>query len=130
MDKDEISYIFDNLLKENVQTANDPKGFIDRPSEGEKINGKYLIEGWALDGKGISKIEVWINGQKIDDAVYGYRREGFKDIFPEYLTENAGFLYWMTTDGFPNGLYTLEIKIINNDNKESFSFKKNITIEN
>lgn len=46
--------------------------WVDAPLQDEKVAGRMEVRGWAFkDGVGLSRVELLIDGQPVDDAVYG-----------------------------------------------------------
>lgn len=48
-----------------------PKASIDTPMSGTTVKGNIPVNGWFLDGNGVSKIEVLVDGKTIGEAKYG-----------------------------------------------------------
>lgn len=62
--------------------------FVDRPSilSGkalQAVKGGLIIEGWALADDGVAAVEVFLDGNFVDAAKYGERREDIAAAFPE-----------------------------------------------
>jgi beta-N-acetylglucosaminidase/uncharacterized protein YggL (DUF469 family) len=87
-------------------------GNIDTPSAGSIINGVTNIRGWYLDGSGVAKIDVLIDGKIYGQAQYGISRPDVKSVFPEYFNGNAGFHYSLDTKLLTDGQHTLTISEI------------------
>ncbi|WP_419955258.1 Ig-like domain-containing protein [Neobacillus niacini] len=104
-------------------------GFLDSPKAGSTIDGVSLIRGWYLDGSGVEKIEVFMDGKWIGNAQYGLSRPDVATVLPEYLNSNAGFQYSLDTKQFTDGAHTLTIKETGKNGK-SHTLSSSITIKN
>jgi beta-N-acetylglucosaminidase len=92
-------------------------GFIDTPKSGSTIAGITNIRGWYLDGSGVSKIEIFLDGKFIGNAQYGLSRPDVQNVYPEYFNSNAGFSYSLDTLQFTDGSHTLTVKEIGKNGK-------------
>jgi beta-N-acetylglucosaminidase len=104
-------------------------GFLDSPKSGSTIDGVSTIRGWYLDGSGVEKIEVFVDGKWIGNAQYGLSRPDVATVLPEYFNSNAGFQYSLDTKQFTDGSHTLMIKETGK-NGNSHSLSASITIKN
>jgi hypothetical protein len=95
------------------------KGFIDLPNKDQTISGMYTIAGWFLDGSGVSKIEVIVDGIVVGEATYGITRIDVFKAFPEYQNSQAGYKYLLDTTKFTEGKHTLVIKEYNNKGEQT-----------
>ncbi len=67
-------------------------GELESPSEGKRFFGIKTIYGWALDGEGISKVKLYIDGEYICEIPYGGLTEGLRESYPNYPdAERGGF---------------------------------------
>jgi uncharacterized repeat protein (TIGR02543 family) len=89
-------------------------GALESPSEGKRVLGLKTIYGWALDGDGISKVRLFIDGEPICDIPYGGFTEGLRDAYPDYPdAERGGFaLVWNYSNLSP-GVHFVQIEIQN-----------------
>jgi beta-N-acetylglucosaminidase len=104
-------------------------GFIDSPKSGSTIDGVSTIRGWFLDGSGVEKIEVFVDGKWMGNAQYGLSRPDVANVLPEYLNSNSGFQYSFDTKQLKDGPYTLTIKETGKNGK-SHTLSVSITIKN
>ncbi len=118
-----------NLPQTNVLHSNLPLiGALESPSDGKKVWGFKTIYGWALDGQGISKVELFIDGHYICDIPYGGLVEGLKDAYPGYPTgDKGGFALVWNYSSLPSGTHSLRIQI-QNLKGESLDFNANFTV--
>jgi alpha-tubulin suppressor-like RCC1 family protein len=89
------------------------KGYLDSIKENQTISGNYTISGWALDGSGVSKIEVLIDNSIVGEATYGFSRSDVLAVFPEYNNSMAGYRYFLNTMSLSEGKHTITIRHYN-----------------
>jgi ADP-heptose:LPS heptosyltransferase/GT2 family glycosyltransferase len=99
--------------------ADDPtlKLFIDRPEiSGDRaagvVQGGLIIEGWALAREGVEAIEIFLDGDHIDTARYGERREDIAVAFPDW--EGAllsGFGAFVPPRALGNGRHGVRVEL-------------------
>ncbi|MEH7414518.1 Ig-like domain-containing protein, partial [Neobacillus drentensis] len=98
-------------LKSLINVLNLPvKGAIESPKNGVTIKGNTLISGWFLDGSGVSKVEVLVDGKIIGQAQYGVARTDIANSYPAYQNANAGFQYTLNPVNFTAGQHTLTVR--------------------
>ncbi|MCF7943182.1 MAG: glycosyltransferase [Spirochaetia bacterium] len=56
-------------------------------------NGEISIRGWSLSKKRIEKIEIWIKGKYIGNALIGLLRNDVYNKFQDFNNRNSGFYY-------------------------------------
>ena len=67
-------------------------GKLESPVDGKNTSGVKAIYGWALDEKGISKIELFIDGSYVCKIPHGGIREDIKGAYPRYpKADQSGF---------------------------------------
>ena len=89
-------------------------GALESPSEGKRVLGLKTIYGWALDGEGISKVKLYIDGEFVCDIPHGGLTEGLRDAYPNYPdAERGGFaLVWDYSNLSPGGHF-VQIEVLN-----------------
>lgn len=91
-------------------------GQIENPSDGDTVFGITTIHGWAIDGKGIKKVELFIDDQYICDLPYGSSRKDVQSAYPNYpLSENSGFGTIFNYSLLSEGLHTIKVRLHNLD---------------
>ncbi|WP_052352961.1 Ig-like domain-containing protein [Neobacillus dielmonensis] len=93
-----------------VSFSNEVKGYLDAPAVGSNAKGVTNVSGWFLDGSGVSKIEIVVDGQVAGQAVYGDQRLDVKHAFPDYKNANGGFHYDLDTTGWNDGIHSIVIR--------------------
>ncbi len=70
-----------------------------------------VVYGWAVDPRGVDRIDVVVDGQVIAQAEHGLPREDVEGLRPEYrrlgLAERSGWLAVIPTEGFSPGEHTV-----------------------
>ncbi len=91
-----------------------PKGYLDGPQINATITGTRNVYGWYLDGAGVSKIEVLIDGVVKGQAEYGELRSDVYNAYPAYGNKYCGFRYMLDTKTLTNGYHEVSIRETNN----------------
>jgi SAM-dependent methyltransferase len=66
----------------------------DEPEEGSEVSVGTLVEGWAYSPAGIKEISVWLDGQRVGEAMLGLLREDVTRAHPEWPGAlRSGFRY-------------------------------------
>ena len=119
------------ILSITVTVSNLPaKGYIDTPTEGQTINGIFTVSGWFLDGSGVSKIEVLVDGVLKGYAVYGDTRPDVTSVFPEYNNNNSGYRYSLDTRTLTNDSHTITIRETANNGTQTTLPTRTVTVSN
>jgi len=91
-------------------------GFLENPSDGQTVSGISTIHGWALDGKGITKVEWFVDDQLAGTIPYGGSRTDVKDAYPDYPNaENSGFGIIWNWSILSSGNHTIKVRLYNQD---------------
>jgi hypothetical protein len=91
-------------------------GAIDYPVDGQRVSGITTIDGWALDGRGISKVELFVDDQFIGNIAYGSTLMDIKEIYPDYPgAENSGFCVIWNASDFSPGDHKIKVRLHNLD---------------
>ncbi|SDM69732.1 Ig-like domain-containing protein [Bacillus sp. OK048] len=98
----------------NVQNLQ-AKGYMDTPANGSVLKGEIHVNGWFLDGSGVSKIEILVDGKKVGEAQYGNYRYDVGKAFPEYKNANAGYQFTLNARSLANGQHRLTVREIGNN---------------
>ena len=86
-------------------------GNIDLPTPDATVGGVIEVAGWALDDRGIQKVEVLLDGQIVGQAQYSQPREDVENDYPGFPdVPDVGFRYWLDTAVYPNGAHTLTVR--------------------
>jgi hypothetical protein len=91
-------------------------GVLESPVDGSKVSGITTIHGWALDGKGIQKVELFIDGQLIGNIPYGSTRADVQAAYPNYPNAaNSGFGMIWNYSILPQGPHEIKVRVYNQD---------------
>ena len=89
-------------------------GFLEFPKDGQRVSGISSIRGWALDEKGITNIELLIDGNLIAKIPYGGVRDDVKAVFGGYPdSEGPGFCLAWNYSSLAAGKHTLTVRFYN-----------------
>ncbi len=109
---------FNTWIKINAspQTGDSLIAKLENPADGQRASGVLPIYGWAIDRKGITKIELLIDDQWIADIAYGGTREDIKNAYPDYPNaENSGFATIWNYSALTTGDHSLKVRAHNQD---------------
>lgn len=89
---------------------------LENPANGQKVSGILPIYGWALDQKGINKIELFIDDQLIGNIPYGGTRQDVKNAYPNFAdAENSGFAMIWNYSTLSSGDHSVKVRVHNQD---------------
>jgi hypothetical protein len=75
-------------------------GDIYTPAHMELEAGVVTVTGYAVDFDRVDVVEIWVDGNYVGDAEYGFETPEVEDMFPWFhftLTRDAGFRYELDT---------------------------------
>ncbi|HSG44751.1 MAG TPA: amidohydrolase family protein, partial [Anaerolineales bacterium] len=111
-----------------------PFGYIDVPALDETISGIYQVSGWALvDGGPIDRVEIYLDGEYIGNAVYGSPRPDVATDYPGRDGEpNFGYSFELDTTLYGNGPHMLSVVAFSLSGNEGYLIPDtlNFTIDN
>ncbi|MCM3763521.1 Ig-like domain-containing protein [Neobacillus niacini] len=87
-----------------------PIGVMDTPGNGSTVKGQVEVNGWLLDGSGVAKVEILVNGNVAGQAAYGAPRPDVQNAYPQYSNGNAGYHFTLDTSKFNDGTHTVSVK--------------------
>lgn len=76
-----------------TSTQTEVKGFqscVEKPAENSANSGDLLMEGWAIDGRGVSEVVAYLNGTPVCNCER-FERTDVAKAFPGYPTGKEGF---------------------------------------
>jgi hypothetical protein len=104
-------------------------GCLENPKNNDKVSGIQTIHGWALDEKGVSRIELIVDGVYVSDIPYGGTREDLREAYPTYPSaDQSGFALMMNYSTLSPGSHTIKLKI-HNQNNETVELSTNVFVE-
>jgi N-acetylmuramoyl-L-alanine amidase len=93
-----------------------PVAVLENPVNGQKVSGILPIYGWALDKKGITQVEFFIDDQSIGNIPYGGTRMDVKNAYPDYpKAENSGFAMIWNYSILTSGDHSIKVRVHNQD---------------
>ena len=117
------------LVRRDLSPFPPAKGSIDSPQEAEKVHSKVRISGWLLDGDGVDKLTVLIDGKAIGETQYGELREDVFVAFPQYENHKSGYSYLLDTAGIANGPHTLAVQEVSKKGRVT-ELNKQVIVQN
>ncbi len=88
-----------------------PFGSLDGPAEDETVSGQVSVHGWALDNKGVTSVELVIDGVTTVPLSYGASRPDVCAVWPEYPgCSQVGFVGTFDTAGLSPCPHLLEAR--------------------
>ena len=117
-------------LASSSVTFENIKWSLDNPLPGTMLKGTQNIHGWFLDGSGVEKIEVLVDGNVVGQATYGDSRPDVLNVFPNFNNRNAGYHYALDTTQFTNGQHTITIRETGKNGRVTTLPESTITIDN
>lgn len=107
--------------------------FLEKPAAGETVSGVVLVQGWAVDPTGISRVDLIVDGQyyhsanidipRIDVVEANPNWEGNQVLLPGFQT---GFL----ASRLSNGSHTVMVRIFTEDNRVFEVGERTINVDN
>jgi hypothetical protein len=95
-----------------------PTASLEYPINGQTVSGLLPIYGFAVDEKGIAKLELLIDDEVIGNIPYGGSRADIKKTHPGFPdAENSGFAMVWNFSSLTPGDHLLKIRIYNGENQ-------------
>lgn len=116
-------FLSDNTIKEvgrrtiNIDNSLNqaPIGSVDIPDLGGIYNavGSFPVVGWAADTDGVARVDVYMDGAILQNAIYGDERPDVGNTFPDFpAAEFSGFVAHIDTTRIQNGVHLLEVRAV------------------
>ena len=90
------------------------KGFIETPQANSEVQGQYQVKGWYIAKQSITKVQVYVDNVLAGTATR-FSKPSVTTVYPDYVTDNAGFSYDLDTTKYTNGIHTITIKATGED---------------
>ena len=91
---------------------------LENPQNGKTISGIATVHGWAIDGKGITKVELFVDGRFVGNIPYGGTRMDVKSAYPNYPNSgDSGFGMVLNYSLLSSGNHTISARVHNQDGK-------------
>ena len=83
------------------------------PAVGATYSGISTLRGWAVAEEGISKVDIYIDGNFFQSAPYGGSRGDVGSIFPEINdSDESGFALAYNFSGLSAGTHTIKVEAV------------------
>lgn len=116
-------YLSDNTVQEvgrrtiNIDNSLNqaPIGAVDIPDLGGIYNaaGSFPVVGWAADTDGVTRVDVYMDGAILQNAIYGDERPDVGNTFADFpAAEFSGFIANIDSTRMQNGVHLLEVKAV------------------
>jgi len=106
-----------------------PFGVIDAPTDDAVVSGTQTVRGWALDNKGVTGIELWIDGARATSLGYGSARPDVCLVWPQYPGCNAvGYSGSYDLSGLSACQHLIEVKASDGDGNVRVIARKRVTV--
>ncbi len=103
-------------------------GQLEGPGDGKTLSGVKTIYGWALDGEGVTKVELFIDDHYVCRIPYGGLREDIGERNPTYPeAKQSGFALVWNYSTLSAGDHTIGIKV-HNSKKEVLDLSARISV--
>lgn len=91
-------------------------GYIEMPTPNDLIGGTVTFYGWAADENGgVRQVNIYIDGQYMGPAAYGFNRPDVRDVYPQIQgAANSGWMYVINTAQLANSKHRLTVEVIDN----------------
>ena len=110
------------------------RAWIDSPEPNQQLNDIFTISGWAYnEDVGLKEVQIILNHKAIANVTYGELRADVVEAMQVKTDPNApglGFKVEVDTRTFQNGLYELELNLVNNAGESAGYGKRLISINN
>jgi GH25 family lysozyme M1 (1,4-beta-N-acetylmuramidase) len=86
---------------------------VDFPQQNKAYGCSVKVAGWAMDPSGISKIQVYVDGNYVQDAMLGQSRPDVANVFPNYKNNaTSGYTASLNISSLSNGNHNVTLKFI------------------
>jgi GH25 family lysozyme M1 (1,4-beta-N-acetylmuramidase)/Tfp pilus assembly protein PilX len=86
---------------------------VDFPQQNKAYGSSINVAGWAMDPSGISKIQVYVDGNYVEDAMLGNSRPDVANVFPNYKNNTtSGYTALLNISSLSNGNHKVTLKFI------------------
>lgn len=116
--------------------GNEPSfGKVETPRRGELVADLIDFVGWALDGEGVSKVELFVDGTSIGEAAFGVgqgTRPAVLAMYPGYPDAAAPVwrLLGYDTNELPDGVRQLQVRITDVLGEETLLGSQSFRVDN
>ena len=106
-----------------------PFGFLDAPAAEATVSGTISVGGWALDNKGVTAVELIVDGSTPIPLTYGNSRPDVCSVYPLYGDcDNVGFSGSLDTSTLTECHHLLEVNAVDGDGNERIIARSRILV--
>jgi hypothetical protein len=88
---------------------------LESPAESDTYSGVSTLRGWAVAEEGISKVDIYIDGNFFQSAPYGGSRGDVGSIFPDINNSGeSGFALAFNFSDLSEGTHTIRVEAVTN----------------
>jgi 4-amino-4-deoxy-L-arabinose transferase-like glycosyltransferase len=110
------------------------RGWIDEPTDGARLSGVILIQGWAYnEDTGLNAVHLLIDGEPAIELNYGISRPDVVEVMTVQSDPNApnlGYIGEFDTRAFSNGAHQLAIRLTDSNGIETVYGRRRVYIAN
>jgi Bacterial Ig domain len=104
-------------------------GMLDVPAPLATLSGTVDVAGWAFDDRGITKVDIYIDGTPVGQASYGSPRPDVANDYPNMTPAlNSGFQFRLDTTTMSNGQHELQIHAVDAAGNQAVVVPRSTTI--
>lgn len=106
-------------------------GYIEFPHREDLIGQTVTFWGWALDENGVRSVDIFIDGQYMGPAAYGFARPDVQSVFP-YIQNSAqsGWSYTINTVQLANSKHRLTVQVTDARGKTTIIGSQDFYVDN
>lgn len=112
--------------------GNEPAfGDVDLPVSGLFFGGIVEITGFAVDFQGVDRVELYVDGVFVGNALFGFPRPGVAARFPGYPdSAAAGWTFGLDTTQLANSFHNLQILIVDDTGDRTLLGERTFLVQN
>lgn len=105
-------------------------GTTDLPTPDAIVSGAVEVAGWALDDRGIARVEVLLDGRVVGQARYGMRREDVGDHYPGFPDlPNVGFSLLLASTAYADGSHILQVRAVDTSGNAALLLPESMAVQ-
>lgn len=107
--------------------------FLEKPLPGETVSGVVLLQGWAVDPMGISRVDLIVDDQFFHSADLDVPRTDVIEAHPDWNGQQTllpGFQTGFLASRLSNGPHTVMVRVFTEDNRVFEVGERTIHVDN
>lgn len=129
----QVHFIGRRTIQINNTINQSPVGALDIPDAAGIKNavGSFPVVGWAIDTDGIRKVEVQVDGQIMQNAMYGDARPDVGGTYADYPPAMlSGYVAHIDTTRIQNGVHVLSVVAYDNEGSSRTIGRRTVQVLN